>query len=280
MGFEYLTNVPLAKAREEYIALLVKNGMAPSSETIHVRESSGRVTAGAVYARISSPHYNASAMDGIALDASLTFGATETTPVFLKKDQFAVVDTGDPLPPGADAVVMVEDVIEEGDGVLLYQSASPWQHIGRSARHLCRRAASPRLPRSALRRSAPARRRVRRSPSSRSRSSASYRRATRSCRPPPTLGKARSPNSTVDLFGHASPVGRGDRRLSDCAGRAVLIKTPSHRPSTRATSCCSTPLVGRTRGLQRRGHPRGRKRFVPRLAIKPGKPAILGLSGE
>jgi putative molybdopterin biosynthesis protein len=137
MGFEYLTNVPLARAREEYVALLVKNGMAPSSEMIHVRESSGRVTAGAVYARISSPHYNASAMDGIALDASLTFGATETTPVFLKKDQFAVVDTGDPLPPGADAVVMVEDVIEEGDGVLLYQSATPWQHIRQIGEDVC-----------------------------------------------------------------------------------------------------------------------------------------------
>lgn len=137
MGFEYLTNVPLHKAREEYIALLVKNGMASSSETIPVQHSVGRMTAVAVYARISSPHYNASAMDGIALNASLTYGATETTPVFLSKDQFITVDTGDPLPPGCDAVAMIEDVIEDDTGVRLYQAATPWQHIRQIGEDIC-----------------------------------------------------------------------------------------------------------------------------------------------
>ncbi len=137
MGFEYLTNVSLTKAREEYIALLVRNGMMPVSETIPVHQSAGRITAGAVYARISSPHYNASAMDGIALDTSLTFGATETTPVVLTRDQFVTVDTGDPLPPGCDAVVMIEDVIEDDNGVRLYQAAAPWQHIRQIGEDIC-----------------------------------------------------------------------------------------------------------------------------------------------
>ena len=138
MGFEYLTNIPLDKAREEYIDLLKRNGMAPSVETIPVRESAGRMTAGPVYAHISSPHYNASAMDGIALDASLTYGATETTPVILSKDQFVTVDTGDPLPPGCDTVVMIEDVIEEEGGhVRLYQAAAPWQHIRQIGEDIC-----------------------------------------------------------------------------------------------------------------------------------------------
>ena len=39
-------------------------------------------------------------MDGIALDARLTYGATETTPVFLTKDRYSVVDTGDPAAAG------------------------------------------------------------------------------------------------------------------------------------------------------------------------------------
>ena len=137
MGFEYLTNVPLDKAREDYLALLGKNGMMPRTETLPVQEAAGRITGGPVYAKICAPHYNASAMDGIALDAKLTYGATETTPVILKHDQFVVVDTGDPLPPGCDTVVMIEDVIEEDGGVKLYQAAAPWQHIRQIGEDIC-----------------------------------------------------------------------------------------------------------------------------------------------
>lgn len=137
MGFEYLTNVPLDKARDEYLALLKKNGMSHSAETIPVHTSAGRVTAEPVYARISSPHYNASAMDGIALDARLTYGATETTPVFLTEAQYVPVDTGDPLPPGCDAVVMIEDVIEADGGVRLYHASAPWQHVRQIGEDIC-----------------------------------------------------------------------------------------------------------------------------------------------
>jgi len=68
-------------------------------------------------------------MDGIALDARITFGATETTPVRLKSSEIFWVDTGDPLPEGCDAVVMVEDVVEEGEDYILYSAATPWQNI-------------------------------------------------------------------------------------------------------------------------------------------------------
>ena len=116
MAFQYLTNVDLEQAKREYAELLLKNGLAAPSEHISVSESAGRVTASAVYAHICAPHYAASAMDGIALRASLTFGATETTPAVLTKDDFTVVDTGDPVPEDCDAVVMVEDVIYQSDG--------------------------------------------------------------------------------------------------------------------------------------------------------------------
>ena len=56
MGFEYLTNVPLVKAREEYLALLEGNGFGPRAETIPVWDACGRVTAKAVYAHICAPH--------------------------------------------------------------------------------------------------------------------------------------------------------------------------------------------------------------------------------
>jgi len=129
MAFEYLTNIPLEEARETYLKALQQAGLSYKTETIQTSSALGRVTANAVYARISSPHYNACAMDGIALEAKRTFGASETTPARLSEDDFVWVNTGDPLPEGCDAVVMVEDVVQEGDGVTLYAAALPWQHV-------------------------------------------------------------------------------------------------------------------------------------------------------
>ena len=84
MAFTFLTNVSLKQAKEEYIRLLRENGFSAKTETVAVEQSCGRITAKPVYAHISAPHYPASAMDGIALNARLSFGATETTPVTLK----------------------------------------------------------------------------------------------------------------------------------------------------------------------------------------------------
>ena len=86
MGFEYLTNIPLAKAREDYLSLLCSYGYGPRTEVIPVWDACGRVTAHAVYAHICAPHYAASAMDGVAVHAKDTFGATETTPITLLRD--------------------------------------------------------------------------------------------------------------------------------------------------------------------------------------------------
>lgn len=137
MGFQYLTNIPLEKAKEDYISRLINNGMSPSSEIIRVQQAVGRVTAKQVYAKICAPHYNACAMDGIALDAKLTYGASETTPVFLTSGQYTTVDTGDPLPRDCDAVVMIEDVIDAEGGIRLYQAAVPWQHIRQIGEDIC-----------------------------------------------------------------------------------------------------------------------------------------------
>ena len=138
MSFKYLTNIDLDQARGEYLDTLVQNGMVPGFEVIAVPEASNRVTGKAVYANICSPHYNASAMDGIAINARLTFGASETTPVLLSPGQYIHVDTGDPLPDGCDAVVMIEDVIDSGDGnVKLFEAVTPWQHIRQIGEDIC-----------------------------------------------------------------------------------------------------------------------------------------------
>lgn len=138
MGFEYLTNVPLAKAREDYLTLLVQQGFCAKTEVIPVQDANGRVTAQAVYAHICAPHYAASAMDGVAVMAKDTFRATETTPVTLQASQFTVLDTGDPIPEGCDAVIMVEDIVKNEDGsITLHEAAAPWQHIRQIGEDVC-----------------------------------------------------------------------------------------------------------------------------------------------
>ena len=137
MPFTYLTNLPLEQAEERYPAWLAEGGFQPKTETVPVAQSAGRVTARAVYATLCAPHYPACAMDGIAVAAADTFGATETTPVALAPTQFTVVDTGDPLPEGKDAVVMIEDVLWEGEKAVLHEAAAPWQHIRQIGEDVC-----------------------------------------------------------------------------------------------------------------------------------------------
>lgn len=138
MGFEYLTNVPLDEARGEYLARLQENGFAGQTKMVSVQNAFGRITARAVYAAICAPHYAASAMDGIAVHAKDTFGATETTPVRLTPQQYMVVDTGDPVPEDCDAVIMVEDIVRgEDESVTIYAAAAPWQHIRQIGEDIC-----------------------------------------------------------------------------------------------------------------------------------------------
>ncbi|MGN0982435.1 MAG: molybdopterin biosynthesis protein [Candidatus Limivicinus sp.] len=138
MAFEYLTNVPLEQAKRDYLALLVEQGYAPRTQVIPVQQACGRVTAQPVYAHICAPHYAASAMDGVAVAAGDTFGATETTPVTLRPEQFTVLDTGDPIPQDKDAVIMVEDIVKNPDGsITIHSAAAPWQHIRQIGEDVC-----------------------------------------------------------------------------------------------------------------------------------------------
>ncbi len=138
MAFSYLTNVPLEQARKDYLRLLAERGFAPRAERVPVRDAFGRVTSRAVSARLNAPHYACSAMDGIALFAADSFGATETTPVTLTEERYAVVDTGDPIPEGCDAVIMAEELVRNADGsVTIHAPAAPWQHIRQIGEDIC-----------------------------------------------------------------------------------------------------------------------------------------------
>jgi putative molybdopterin biosynthesis protein len=128
-NFRYLSTTQLHEAQKQYLAFLEERGLSFRTEEIPAADALGRMSARAVYANLSSPHYTACAMDGIALAAKSTFGATETTPVLLREEAFIRVDTGDPLPEGCDAVVMIEDCVESEDGITLRAAAAPWQHV-------------------------------------------------------------------------------------------------------------------------------------------------------
>lgn len=133
----YLRDVALGTAIETWHhALAAHDLLQPlESETVPLNEALGRVTAMPVFARISSPHYHACAMDGYAVHSDDTLGASETTPKQLAIGLQAIpVDTGDPLPLGKNAVVMIEQVQEltrdEGQGTIeITQSTPPWQYV-------------------------------------------------------------------------------------------------------------------------------------------------------
>ena len=138
MKHEYLTNTPLAEAKRIFLEAAAGAGFTAAAETVPAALSPGRVTAAAVYAAISAPHYNASAMDGVAVAAGKTFGASEQSPVTLERGEFTPVDTGDPLPEGTDAVIMIEEVRETaGGGIRLLSAAAPWQHVRQVGEDLC-----------------------------------------------------------------------------------------------------------------------------------------------
>jgi len=87
------------------------------------------VTAEPIWASRSSPPFDAAAMDGIAVRAADTHGASETTPLRLGAERFAIVDTGDPIPDGYDAVVMREHVHYVDGQAELRAAVAPYQHV-------------------------------------------------------------------------------------------------------------------------------------------------------
>jgi molybdopterin molybdotransferase len=112
-------------------------------ETIHARS---RVLSEDLYSRVDLPHFHRAAMDGYAVRAKDTFGASATLPAYLKivgvvemgkeatqavaNGETVRISTGGMLPADCDAVVMVEYTEEVGNGTIEIQRAvSPWQNV-------------------------------------------------------------------------------------------------------------------------------------------------------
>ena len=121
----YLSVISLAEAR----ALMERSFPAvPGVVRVPVTTGVvGRITAAPIFARFSVPAIHLSAMDGIAVRSAETLGASEQNPVTLP--DAARVNTGNIVPAGYDAVVMIEDVWVDGETYTVRKPVSPWQHI-------------------------------------------------------------------------------------------------------------------------------------------------------
>jgi putative molybdopterin biosynthesis protein len=142
----YLEDIPLDEAQAALQNALAEISLWQplSVETIPVSQANGRTTGTAVWAKLSAPHYHACAMDGYALRAQDSEAATETNPVRLtlvetpeEAERAArpakAVNTGHPLPPWANAVVMIEHTqnvtVDGRPAIEIRASLPPWRHV-------------------------------------------------------------------------------------------------------------------------------------------------------
>ena len=141
----YLHDIPLPEAQARFRRAIQDADLwrVLGTELIPLNENSlGRVTAEPIWAKISSPHYHASAMDGFAIRAIITNGALPSKPLTLQIGPEAeYVDTGDPMPDWANAVIPIENVesldelgditveIRKPASIRIRSSVAPWSHV-------------------------------------------------------------------------------------------------------------------------------------------------------
>jgi len=140
----YLHDIPLPDAQARLRTALKDAGLwrVLGTESIPLDEGAlGRVLAEPVWAKVSSPHYHASAMDGFAVRARDTLAAEPSRPLTLFAEQAKYLDTGDPLPDWADAVIPVENTealdqagaitpdLRAPHAIRIRAAVPPWSHI-------------------------------------------------------------------------------------------------------------------------------------------------------
>jgi putative molybdopterin biosynthesis protein len=133
----YRTLKSVAEARQIFLSRFAERALR--TEVVPTRQALGRHSAHAVAAARSVPAYHGSAVDGVAVKASATFGALPESPVPLAAGTAAIaVNTGDPLPAGADAVVMVEKITDAGEHFEIREAVYPWQNVRKAGEDIVR----------------------------------------------------------------------------------------------------------------------------------------------
>jgi len=125
----YLKKKSLEEAKR--VSSMLAGLIRLNDEILPVLQAWGRVTSQPVFAKISSPPFHCAAMDGIAVRAESTYGATEDAPRVLSLGQEAIfINTGQALPSGMNAVIMIEEIHQiDSERVEIREAAYPWQHV-------------------------------------------------------------------------------------------------------------------------------------------------------
>ncbi|MDD4764477.1 MAG: molybdopterin-binding protein, partial [Atribacterota bacterium] len=140
----YLSKISLEEAKQK-LEKAISEGLIklnPKNELLPIEKSLDRITSEPIFAKRSSLHYTAAAMDGIAVHSQSTENASEKNPVILsQKKDFLYVNTGNPLPEDFDSVIKIEDVIPVKDDnelqneeenfldLKIFQSVSPGTNV-------------------------------------------------------------------------------------------------------------------------------------------------------
>ncbi|MFW6011582.1 MAG: gephyrin-like molybdotransferase Glp [Desulfosalsimonas sp.] len=141
MSKEFFTVTPM----EQVFELMTDFGPV-GTETIALQEACGRILAEDIISEINIPGFARATMDGYAVRAASTFGASESSPAYLRVSgiiemgatpsskighgQAVRIATGGMLPEGADAVVMMEHASELDETSLeVYKSVAPGGNI-------------------------------------------------------------------------------------------------------------------------------------------------------
>jgi len=126
----YLQSVKLEDALDIVKDIYNASSYVPQKETISVYDSLHRIAFYSVYAKVSSPSYNASAMDGVSTRSILTEQASEKNPITIRKGDYVQVNTGNVIPDQFDTVIMIEDIVMNPDqSITIIKSHGLYENI-------------------------------------------------------------------------------------------------------------------------------------------------------
>lgn len=115
----------------------VRETVRPETETVNTADALGRTAAFDLRAQYSLPHYDSAAMDGIAVRSGALAGASLENPVFINPGDFVHVNTGNPVEPPYDTVVMAENITEMLDGrMCVKQEQESGKHVRRKGENI------------------------------------------------------------------------------------------------------------------------------------------------
>jgi len=133
---------------DEAVELLERVVSPLGVEKVDLLNALGRVLASDIFARVDSPPFDRSLVDGYAVRAEDLYQADENNPVKLKlvgsievgkppqvkinPGECVEIATGAPIPPGADAVVMVEYTKRVDGEILFFRGVKPGENIAQT----------------------------------------------------------------------------------------------------------------------------------------------------